>query len=227
MDRFTQLRKECNRNQTTLRALLTKTSDFPNALEACLHLHARYHSSYISDGDPLNSLEDLVLNDITESVFRRIPKKHEHSIAWNIWHLARIEDCTMNTLIAGEITVFENENWKERLQIHQTDTGNAMPCEEVESLSQSINLEALRTYRQAVGKRTQDIIRNLQPHELTKKVDPLRIQVLLTNGHVRREALGLIDYWSKRTTAGLLLMPATRHNLVHLNEAYQLKGLLS
>ena len=36
-------------------------------------------------------------------------------------------------------------------------------------------------------------------------------------------ARGIAEYWSKRDIAGLLLMPATRHNLVHLNEALKLK----
>jgi hypothetical protein len=42
-------------------------------------------------------------------------------------------------------------------------------------------------------------------------------------GAVVEAARGLLDYWGKRNIAGLLLMPATRHNLVHLNEALQLK----
>jgi hypothetical protein len=37
-------------------------------------------------------------------------------------------------------------------------------------------------------------------------------------------ARGIADYWSKRNVAGLLLMPATRHNLIHLNEAFLLKS---
>ena len=45
----------------------------------------------------------------------------------------------------------------------------------------------------------------------------------MTEGAVVEEARDLIDYWGKRTIAGLLLMPATRHNLVHLNEALRLK----
>ena len=36
-------------------------------------------------------------------------------------------------------------------------------------------------------------------------------------------AVDLIVYWSKRDIAGLLLMPATRHNIVHLNEALRIK----
>jgi hypothetical protein len=34
----------------------------------------------------------------------------------------------------------------------------------------------------------------------------------------------LLDYWGKQKVAGLLLMPATRHLMVHLNEAVRLKA---
>ena len=33
----------------------------------------------------------------------------------------------------------------------------------------------------------------------------------------------LTDFWGKRDVAGLLLMPANRHLIVHLNEALRLK----
>jgi len=33
-----------------------------------------------------------------------------------------------------------------------------------------------------------------------------------------------VDYWSKRDVSGLLLMPATRHQLTHLNEALGIRN---
>jgi len=59
---------------------------------------------------------------------------------------------------------------------------------------------------------------------LKQKVDPIRLQQALDEGAVVEAARGIVDYWSRRTIAGLLLMPATRHSLVHLNEALRLKG---
>lgn len=41
------------------------------------------------------------------------------------------------------------------------------------------------------------------------------------------QSRGLIDYRGRRTIAGLLLMPASRHLLVRLNEALQLKRRLN
>ena len=35
-----------------------------------------------------------------------------------------------------------------------------------------------------------------------------------------------MDYWGGKTFAGQLLMPATRHNFVHLNKAMRVKQKL-
>jgi len=36
-------------------------------------------------------------------------------------------------------------------------------------------------------------------------------------------ASGIVDYWGGRDVVGLLLMPASRHPIIHLNEALKLK----
>jgi hypothetical protein len=74
-----------------------------------------------------------------------------------------------------------------------------------------------------VGRGTRQLVRQLEPDELAQKVDPARLQRLLDEGAVVEQARWLIDYWSRRTIAGLLLMPPTRHNMVHLNESLRLK----
>lgn len=48
----------------------------------------------------------------------------------------------------------------------------------------------------------------------------------METGAVTPEALEIVTYWSKRTIAGLLLMPPTRHNFLHLNEAFRIKSKL-
>jgi hypothetical protein len=49
---------------------------------------------------------------------------------------------------------------------------------------------------------------------------------VIIEGAVVEAAQSITNYWSKRNVAGLLLMPATRHNLIHLNEALQVKRKL-
>jgi hypothetical protein len=86
-----------------------------------------------------------------------------------------------------------------------------------------INIQALRGYRKAVGIRTRAIVKQLQAEEMSQKVSPVRIEQLIKENAVLEEGMGVVDYWSKRTIAGLLLMPPTRHNFVHLNEAMRIK----
>ncbi|MBN1666033.1 MAG: hypothetical protein JW862_03065, partial [Anaerolineales bacterium] len=102
-------------------------------------------------------------------------------------------------------------------------TGNEMSPAGVAALSAQVNLPALRAYRLAVGQRTRQIIQALTPEQLKHRVDPERIQRVHTEGAILPSASDISAYWSKRTIAGLLLMPATRHNFVHLNEIAALK----
>jgi hypothetical protein len=49
----------------------------------------------------------------------------------------------------------------------------------------------------------------------------------MKEGAVLPEAMEIINYWSSKTIAGLLLMPATRHCILHLNEAERIKAKLA
>jgi hypothetical protein len=215
--------KRWNRRQKKLRRLLEQSQATAEALDLFFTQHAELHSSKI--GSNLNwSFEDKIFENLDEDGFRSIPPKHEHSIAWLLWHIARIEDVTMSMLVAGKPQLFVLDGWLERLGIEWSHTGNAMSSVEIMDLSQLIDFSRLRDYRLAVGQRTVDIISQIMPEQLTKRVDPACIQSVAESGAVSAAAFGVLDYWSKRTIAGLLLMPATRHNLIHLNEAERIKA---
>jgi len=215
-------RKQWNKNQKVFKELLLSTNQHDEAISRFMIQHtALYSSQMAATGDW--SFEDEVLHDMTEQQLRRVPLNCEHSVAWTIWHMARIEDTAINMLVADRPQLLTEEGWYDRLKVVPKDTGNMMSKKDIIELSTAIDIEALRAYRIAVGRRTRKIVSRLNPDDLFLKVDPARLQKVLDEGAVVREAQGLIDYWSKRTTAGLLLMPATRHNFVHLNEALKLK----
>ena len=93
----------------------------------------------------------------------------------------------------------------------------------IADLSATIDVDALLAYRLAVGRRTRNVVTRLTPADLKQKVEPARLQQIMDEGAVSAVSRGLLDYWGKRTIAGLLLMPPTRHNMVHLNEALKLR----
>jgi hypothetical protein len=154
---------------------------------------------------------------------RLLPRTLDHSIAWALWHMTRIEDATLNLLIAGSPQVLLQEGWLDRMEITERDTGNAMRPAEVAKLSAAINMQALRAYRRSVGLRTRAIVKQLQPHELKRPVDPARLGRMISEGVVRAEAGELLGYWGGLTITGLLLMPPTRHTFIHWNEALRIK----
>lgn len=198
-----------------------KPDDFEKCIQICLDLHGMVHTAEVSNSG-LWSFEDELWQGINEQAFRRV-YKGDQSIAWKLWHSGRIEDITMNILIAGEQQILDS-NWLARLNISACDTGNAMNEKEIEEMSKSIDMQQLWAYRLVVGQRTRSIIKSLKPEDLKRKMEPVRLQRILDEGAVIEEARGIIDYWGKKTYAGLLLMPATRHNLVHLNESLRLVG---
>jgi hypothetical protein len=140
-----------------------------------------------------------------------------------MWHSTRCEDITLNLLAAGSSQVMIDQDWLPKLCISARDTGNSMTLAEQEEFNATIDLNELKAYRLAVSQRTREIFLELDPKQYQQKVDQTRVRRILDEGAVNPSAGYLIDYWSSRTIAGLLLMPATRHHLVHINEALVVK----
>lgn len=218
-------RKLWNNGHQKLRLML-KSNDHQKAIELFLIQHAMVHSRKVSGMD-VWSFEDELWQGLTEAAFRAIPPKGEHSIAWMLFHIARIEDITMNLLIAETPQLYLKDDWAKKLKSTIPHSANKMDAKSVAQLSAAIDMKALREYRIAVGKRTRAIVKKIRAEELNQKVNPIRLQKVLAEGAVIPEAMEVVNYWGSRTIAGLLLMPATRHNLLHLNEALRVKQKLS
>ena len=214
--------KAWNTEQKQLRLLLEDPLRHVEAIDLFLQHHAVLHATRMAQTENW-SFTDAVLSDMSEEKIRDIPANGEHSVAWLFWHMARIEDVAMNTLVAGSPQILNQEAWLARLGVPLHHTGNNMDQESVERLSTSVDVNALQDYRVAVGRRTREIVQQLQPDDLTQKVDPVRVRQVMDQGDLVEAASGIADYWGRRTISGLLLMPATRHNMVHLNEAFRLK----
>ena len=216
-------RKLWNEQHKRLRQALDNPDDHATAIDLFLRQHAMVHDAEMSKLG-LYSFADEVWQGEDEVILRCVPPKFEHSIVWLIWHIARIEDMTMNVLMAGKSQIFFQDNWLRKLKITETHSGNiVMDKADVTAFSRAIDIEALKAYRLSVGRATREAVAVLRPDEVQQKVSPARLQELLDDGSVPPEATRLIEYWVNLTIAGLLLMPPTRHCLVHLNEALKVK----
>ncbi len=164
------------------------------------------------------SFQDEVLVDLSDTQMRHIPSGRANSVVWMLWHIARIEDATMNVLLADAPQVFHRGDWQKKINSPYVDVGNEMTTKEIRALSDAVNVKALLSYRLAVGKRTRQITRKLKADILKEKPSPESLVRLREDGTVREQAQWLLKYWGRHPRTNLLLMPATRHAFVHLNE---------
>ncbi len=132
----------------------------------------------------------------------------------------------MNLLVAGTPQLFLREDWAKKLNVSVLHSANQMNEISIMTLSAQIDLEALLDYRQSVGGRTRQIVKQLKAEQFRQQADASRLQRVVEEGALLPEAIGILNYWSNRTIAGLLLMPPTRHNFLHLNEAARIKAKL-
>lgn len=215
--------KEWNPKQVLLKKFLEQPVHFREAIKICLEMHSLVHTSDVS-GSNFSTYEDELWDGLTtEMLTATLPKKNT-TIAWDLWHITRIEDITANILVANSRQIL-NASWLKKLKIEITDTGNAMTDKEINDFSLSIDLDELRNYRIAVGRKTQNIIRQLIPGDLKRKMTSAQLQKIFDEGGVVEdtESKWLLTFWGKKTVAGILLMPITRHQIVHLNECMKIK----
>jgi hypothetical protein len=215
-------RKHWNERHQKLARLLSHGDRDP-AIELFLEQHAMVHSGKVSKSE-LWSFEDELLGNMTEEEVRQIPAGGEHSIVWILLHLARIEDIVLNMLIAGTEQVFTEGSWAKKMNISVLHSANKMDDASVAELSASTDIQCLLEYRRAVARRTRQIVKKLQASDFRKRVDPFRIEKVFNEGAVTHEAIEIVHYWSRKTIASLLLMPPTRHCILHLNEAMRIKA---
>ncbi|MBC2578773.1 DinB family protein [Clostridium sp. DJ247] len=214
-----------NSQQKLLKSIMMKLDKFDETIKLCLDQHSMVHISEMSQTNVV-TFEDELWEGLDEITFRTMPTaKDEATIAWCLWHSTRIEDITMNILVADDTQVINSDNWLEKMNVKIYDTGNAMTNEEIIDFSLSIDIQELRNYRKVVGRKTREIIKKFEPSDLKRKMEANRLQRVLDEGGVLNVegANWLIDFWGRKNVAGILLMPVTRHHIVHINESIQLK----
>lgn len=211
-----------NPNQALLKQTLTK-GKIDEAKELFYDLHSKVHSSNVYEKQEQSYLDEIYDN-LCEKTFRSKLSEKDDSIVWNIWHITRIEDITSNIVIANSNQVL-NEDWLKRLNIAVKDTGNSMSHDEIVCFSNEINLEELKNYRDSVGLRTKKIIEELKGEDLKRKVTQVQLKTILEEEGVltHPDSIWLLEFWGRKNVSGILLMPITRHQIVHLNDCKRIK----
>jgi hypothetical protein len=100
-----------------------------------------------------------------------------------------------------------------------------MTYSEIESFNKSICIKELKEYRLKVGKSTKKIIEKISFNEIKRRMEKEQLEKIKQNGGVTNDpkSIWLLDFWSKKNVLGLIMMPITRHQVVHLNDCFKIK----
>ena len=131
----------------------------------CLQ-HGRVHSSKVSS---VLSIADQVFSGLTDEQMRARPAKGLNS--------ARVEDVGVNLVVTAGQQVLD-KGWSSRLGVLRTDAGNGMIEDELTEFARTADIAAIRAYRDAVGRRTRDVVETFEPAswaELISKADVVRV----------------------------------------------------
>jgi hypothetical protein len=114
---------------------------------------------------------DEVTDGLTDEKANYRPSPGANSIAWLIWHSARVQDIQLAP-IAGVDQVWTRDGWADRfgLDLPRNDTGYGHGPDEVAKVQASADL--LAGYYHAVHKLTLEFVAGVTAEDLGRIVDP-------------------------------------------------------
>ncbi|MDO4468011.1 MAG: phage head-tail adapter protein [Bacillota bacterium] len=171
---------------------------------------------------------ELSQDDFSAMPFMNVQGYHNKTIAYSIWHIMRIEDIVVNSLVRKKEEVFFAENFNEKIGADIITTGNELKKQEIADFSNKLNIENLYEYAIAVKTSGDEWLQSLTYQESKKKFaeeDKIRLREL---GVVSEDenAIWLIDYWCSKDILGLIKMPLSRHWIMHIEAAIRIKNKL-
>lgn len=113
---------------------------------------------------------------VPDDLKRLRPHPQVNSIAWNLWHLTRVEDAGLNRFVADRRQILDEGAWLEKLNLPWRHHGSGMSFAEVDELNRWIDLKALRAYAQAVQARTREIVAHISQVDLDARLQPERVR---------------------------------------------------
>lgn len=146
---------------------------------------------------------DELTDGLTDEVATFRPTPEANSIAWLIWHSARVQDAQLCPILGVE-EVWTSGGWVDRfaLDLPRNDTGYGHSPQDVAKVR--VSAELLAGYYRAVHKLTLEYIASVTPEDLAQVID--------TN-------------WNPPVTASVRLVSIIDDCAQHLGQAAYIRGI--
>jgi DinB superfamily len=187
-----------------------------DARDLLLDEHRRMHATSVT-GEK-GTLAERTFAGLSDEQMRVRPREDLNSLAWLMWHIARAEDVFANVILSGRDQVVD-DGWLGRLKISRPDFGIGMTKPEVAELTTQIDVAALRDYRDAVGRRTQDVIRGFEPSDWQGELQTSALEKAASLGCFGPKGEMVAKAFTGRPRLGILGALLVTHAAMHMGEA--------
>lgn len=206
------MNKEWSEINKEMQLLLRKRDTFSDGIEACLKLRST-----------LSNAVKKLCGRLCDEQYSLMPCPnakgyHCKTIAYSIWHMARIEDITAHTLTTDDTQVLFRDNHLEEIGSPIITTGNELVGDEIVTFSKGLNIAGLLRYAGDVRASTDELLRDLSFEDTKRRFDDEDRRRVIASKCVSEDesAAWLIDYWCGKDIAGIIRMPFTRHLITHI-----------
>ena len=160
--------------------------------------------------------------------FAKATGYHSKTLAYSIWHIYRIEDIVAHEIIMEDEQVLFKKDYLKKTASPIITTGNELEGEEITEFSKKLNVKELYLYAKAVKDSSNKFLKKLSHKDLKRKFTDETKQKLVKTKCVSADenAVWLIDYWCNKDLKGLILMPFSRHWIMHIEAMRRIKDKL-
>ena len=214
------MNQEWSELNKTMQAQIKKKDTYKAGMDTLLSLRSRLMQTLVS------FKEELCREDFHAIPFINADGYHSKTIAYSLWHIFRIEDIVVHTVIKEDEQVFFAGNYQKRINSPIITTGNELMKQQIADFSRQLNLEELYAYIFEVRESTEEMLKRLPYDELKRRIPEERKEYLKSLNVVNdsEKAIWLIDYWCSKDIRGLIQMPFSRHWIMHTEACLRIKN---
>ena len=217
------MNKEWSEQNKRMQSLIRKADTFEEGRDVLFALRKDLMDTLLSFKEELNR------EQFDSMPFINADGYHSKNIAYSIWHVFRIEDIVVHTLVNGDEEILFSGNYQSRINSPLITTGNELVKEQISDFTKQLDLDELYSYISEVKKSTEEILSGLTYSDLKSRITDERKEKLQALGVVStdEDAVWLIDYWCKKDVRGLIQMPFSRHWIMHIEACQRIKSKLA
>lgn len=203
-----------------VKILLNTKSTFKDGIHKLIELRALLINEW------QNSMKDLSYEDYPKQPFINKDGYESKTIAYSIFHVFRIEDIVLNTLINNKQQIFYRNDYKIKINSMIDTTGNELIKENIYNFSKELKIEELWEYAKKVFEESNEWLLSINYDDLKTSYTEIDKKRIESTNTVAKSENWLIEYWCGKDIKGLLGMPFSRHWIMHLEASLRIKNKL-